>query len=242
MLKTPKYLKYIADLRFLHILFFVLFILYLQRWLIRCILANHHMCWTNQTWLLGCQRNISVLSVNRTSEICVKLETPICIFLRLSVTLKTTRKKKQTLEHITQLCVPFVLPEDWQSVCSGHGTPLSDHIRHKQPEMKRYGDYQDKTPPSLSRDAERIVHPHVLNTNLSPSVTAPFITHKANPVSSTMRSICPSPLLSDSIEMNIRTPGYVVKWFVFPPPTEANFQRLINLGNISSQKRDVFSH
>ena len=103
-------------------------------------------------------------------------------------------KKINNLEHISQLSVPFLLPEDRQSVCRGHGTPLSDHIRHKQPEMKRYGDYRDKKPPSLSRDAERIVHPHVLNTNLSPSVTAPFITHKANPVSGTMRSIRPSSL------------------------------------------------
>ncbi len=123
----------------------------------------------------------------------VEAETPICIFHRLSVTLKKIREKNK-LEHISQLCVPFFLPEDRQSVCSGHGTPLSDHIRHKQPEMKRYGDYRDKKPPSLSRDAERIVHPHVLNTNLSPSLTAPFITHKANPVSSTMCSICPSSL------------------------------------------------
>ncbi|KAI4819214.1 hypothetical protein KUCAC02_004471, partial [Chaenocephalus aceratus] len=36
-----------------------------------------------------------------------------------------------------------------QSVCSSHDTPLSDHIRHKQPEMKRYGDYRDKKPPSF---------------------------------------------------------------------------------------------
>lgn len=169
----------------------------------------------------------------------IEAETPIGIFQRLSVTSKTIRKKKR--EHISQLCVLFLLPEVRQSVCSSHGTPLSDHIRHKQPEMKRYGDYRDKKPPSLSRDAERIVHPHVLNTNLSPSVTAPFITHKANPVSSTMRSICSSSLLSDSIEMNIRTPGYVFKWFVFPPPSEANFQRLINLGIISSQKRNGLS-
>lgn len=51
----------------------------------------------------------------------------------------------------------------------------------------------------------------------------------------------PSRFLSDSIEMNIRTPGYVFKWFVFPPPTEANFQRLINLGTVSSQRKDVLS-
>lgn len=122
----------------------------------------------------------------------VEAETPISIFHRDFENNKGEKKNK--LEHISQLHVPFLLPEDRQSVCSGHGTPLSDHIRHKQPEMKRYGDYRDKKPPSLSQDAERIVHPHVLNTNLSPSVTAPFITHKANPVSSTMRSSCPSSL------------------------------------------------
>lgn len=150
-----------------------------------------------------------------------------------------TAKEKKVLEHISQLGVPFLFPEDRQSVCSIHDTPLSDHIRHKQPEMKQYGDYRDKKPPSLSRDAERIVHPHVLNTNLSPSVTAPFITHKANPVSGTMPPIRPSSPLSDSIEMNIRTTGYILKWFVFPPPTEANFHRLINLGIILPHKEDV---
>lgn len=103
----------------------------------------------------------------------------------------------------------------WVCVCSASSvhTPQWPH-----PQMKGYGDYRDKKPPSLSEDAERIVHPRVLNTNLSACVTAPFITHKANPVSGTKHSVSPSSprsRLSDRAEMNIRThQGCVFKWFV----------------------------
>lgn len=160
-----------------------------------CIyLSPHNKSLVHLDTVLYCSVLLSSVDSICCCEHC-SVNSLVCTILKISETLKQQEKRKNSLEHIShQLCVPFLLPWDRQSVCSGHGTPLSDHIHCKQPATERSGDYRDIKPPSLSWDVERIVHPHVLNTNLSPSVTAPFITHKANPVSSTMRSSCPSSL------------------------------------------------
>lgn len=89
---------------------------------------------------------------------------------------------------------------------------------------------------------QSVLYIHMYWTQTCHSLWQPHSSHTKPILSAAQcaRSVPPpSHLLSDSTEMNIRTPGYVFKWFVFPPPTEANFQRLINLGIISSQRKDA---
>lgn len=131
-----------------------------------------------------------------------------------------------------------MLPEDRQSVSILHDTPLSDHIRYKQPQIKMIWRLSGQKAFQLVMGCRAYC-------------TSTCIEHKPatvcdSPIHHTQSQSCqehnafylsllPPPLLSDSMEMNIRTPGCILKLFVFPPPTEANFQRLINLGIILSK-------
>lgn len=121
-----------------------------------------------------------------------------------------------------------------QHVCSGHGTPLSDHIRHKQSEIKRYGDYRDKK-------ASRLV------TGCRAYCTSACIEHKPvtvcdSPIHHTQSQSCqrhnalylsllPPHILSDSTEMNIRTAWICIQVICFSASHWSQFPEANKPGN-----------
>lgn len=174
----------------------------------------------------------------------VEAETPICIFHRLSVTLKSIREKKKINLNTSVNFVSHFRFQRIDSLCAAamaHPSVTTSAIS-----SRRWNDMEIIGTKSLPacHGMQSVLYIHMYWTQTCHRLWQPHSSHTKPILSAAQCALSvppPSPLLSDGIEMNIRTPGYVFKWFVFPPPTEANFQRLINLGIISSQKRDGLS-
>lgn len=136
-------------------------------------------------------------------------------------------------KYPSKLCFPFLLSKNLQ--CAAAMTHPS--VTASSRSSRRGNDVEiigTKSLPACHR-MQSVLYIHMYWTGTCHRLWQPHSSH-TKPILTAAQSFLsvppPSPLLSDSAEMNIRTPGYILKLFVFPPPTEANFQGIIYLGII----------
>lgn len=163
-----------------------------------------------------------------------KFSSFLFFFLTVSATFKTIKSIRKHSDTSVNVASRFA-SRGW-TVCVQHPwhTPsvtTSAVSSRRRNDMEIIG---TKSLPACHR-MRSVLYIHMYWTQTCHRLWQPHSSH-TKPILSAAQCLLsappPSPLLSDSIEMNTRTPGHILKWFVFLPPTEANFQRLINLGMI----------
>lgn len=184
-------------------------------------------------------------SLNRSSEMFEQKIFSLHIPRNLR-NFKTTRKKRKK-KHLNTSVINFVSHfcfhgiDSLCAVAMAHPSVTTSTVSSRQ-----WNDLEIIGTKSLPacHGMRSVLYIHMYWTQTCHRLWQPHSSHTKPILSAAQCALSvppPSRFLSDSIEMNIRAPGYVFKWFVFPPPTEANFQRLINLGTVSSQRTDVLS-
>lgn len=191
-------------------------------------------------------RYILVSSVNRAGEMFVEAETPGRIFHRLSGTLKTIRRGEK--KKILNTSVNFVSHFCFQKIDSLCAAAVAHpSVTTSAVSSRRWNDMEiigTKSLPACHR-MQSVLYIHMYWTQTCHRLWQPHSSHTKPILSAAQYALSvppPSPLLSDSIEMNIRTPRICTQMICFSASHWSQFPETNKPGNyFISEKALSFS-